>query len=195
MRTPRGPSILRTAHGNAAEGGAELVAETPALKDLATPDASRTGEGLALRKARGRPFQIGNTAASGRGPSLTRIAVDGAALDPASPEAAQRARRKAASLAAKRRRELEVQLGGPVSSGVKVEIVAWARATAWAEVYDLAGDPVTAEAFAEKASAHGLKALGIGEREAKAREDVGDLDLAAKRAAFQRRLAEGSAEQ
>jgi hypothetical protein len=190
MRTP---SILRTAHGTAAEGGAELVAETPALKDMAPPDGSRTERGLALRKARGRPFQVGNTAASGRGPSLTRIALDEAvAADPRSPEAVRRARRKAASLQRMRRRELEVQLGGPVSSGVKVELVAWARATAWAEIHESAGDPLTAEAFAEKASAHGLKALGIGEREAKAREDAGGDDLAARRAEFQRRLAEGA---
>ncbi|HEY6461674.1 MAG TPA: hypothetical protein VIY73_16010, partial [Polyangiaceae bacterium] len=135
-----------------------------------TPDASRTEQGLALRRVRGRPFQPGNTAASDRGSSLTRITPhDGALSDPDTPEERRRARRKAASLQRARRRELEVQTGGPVSSAVKVELVAWARATAWAEMYDRAGDAVKAVAFAEKASGHGLKALGIAEREAAAR--------------------------
>ncbi len=77
--------------------------------------------------------------------------------------------RKAQSLKATRERELSVLTGGPVSSAVKVELVAWARATAWAELYDRAGDATKAAALAEKASGHQLKAIGISEREAMAR--------------------------
>jgi hypothetical protein len=159
------PSILRAAHGAAADGGAVLVAETPVLDELGPPDAARTAVGLALRSARGRPFQPGNTAASGRGPSLTRITCD-----PSAPEEQQRVHRKAASLKGTRQRELEVQMAGPISSGVKVELVAWARATAWAELYDRAGDATKAAALSEKASGHQLKAIGIAEREALSRQ-------------------------
>lgn len=163
-------SIIRSAHGMAREGGAELVAEAPPLDEIGPPNAHRTAEGLALRVARGRPFQIGNAAAAGRGPSLTRVTTcDGADVVPDSPEERRRARRKAASLAGRRRRELDVMAGGTVSSAVMVEIVAWASATAWADVYERAGDAVKATAFREKASAFGLKALGLAEREAAVR--------------------------
>src|SRR5579871_5419965 len=111
--------IVVPAHGTAAEGGAELVAELPKMADWPPANAARTGQGFALARVRGRPFRSGNAAAAGRGPSLTRVTVD-----PGAPEETQRARRKAASLARKRRRELEVQTGGPVSSAVRVELVA-----------------------------------------------------------------------
>ncbi len=161
---PKGPNIIRTAHGNAAAHGAILVAENPPLDEWPPPDAARTAQGLAVRTARGRPVQKGNTAASGRGPSLTRIVSDADA-----PDEQRRVHRKATSLKSKRERELSVQYGGPVSSGVKVELVAWARAVAWAEHFDRHGDPVRAAALAEKASGHQLKAIGIAEREAAAR--------------------------
>jgi len=185
-----GRRILGPAHGAAAEHGAVLVAEATTLKDLGTPpDAARTEEGLALRRVRGRPFQKGNTAASGRGPSLTRVSPEPEApVDLTDPEERRRARRKATSLAAKRTRELEVQTGGQVSSAVRVEVVAWASATAWAEMFERAGDPLKAAALREKASGHGLKALGLAERESAAR-DAAD-PVAEKRLAFQRRLRE-----
>ena len=165
-----GPTILRTAHGNASASGAILVAETPVLDELAPPDPRRTAEGLAIRRVRGRPFQPGNRAASGRGPSLTRITTDDRPLcDPDAPEERQRSRRKAQSLAGQRIRELEVQYGGRLSTGVRVEVVAWARDVANAERYDRAGDAAKAAALAEKASGHQLKAIGIAEREAAAR--------------------------
>jgi hypothetical protein len=162
-----GPSFIRTAHGTAAEGGAVLVAEAPPLDETPPLNATDTSHGLALRRVRGRPFQIGNTAASDRGPSLTRITCD-----PNAPEEQQRVHRKAATLKSKRERELSVQYGGPVSSAVKTELVAWARNVAWAEHFDRAGEPLKAAALAEKASGHQLKAIGIGERESKARPAV-----------------------
>jgi hypothetical protein len=93
------PSILRTAHGTAAEGGAMLTAETPPLDEQPPPNPALTAQGLALARVRGRPFQLGNTAAKGRGPSLTRVHVD-----PDAPEHEVRAHRKARSLKAKARR-------------------------------------------------------------------------------------------
>ena len=183
----RRPSIFRRGHGTAAKGGALIVAEQPPLDEYSPADAALTEQGLALRAARGRPFQKGNRAASGRGPSLTRITAD-----PSAPEAARRVHRKAQSLARKRERELSVQYGGALSSGVRVELVAWARNVSWAEHFDRQGDPVAAAALAEKASAHQLKAIGHAEREAASRPAVDELT--AKRLEFQRRLAEGGSE-
>jgi len=160
-----GPSLVRSAHGTAAAGGALLVVETPPLDETRPPDATRTEEGLALRKARGRPFTPGNAAGSNRGPSLTYIVVDPNAPD----DEKRRRRRKASSLQRTRKGELEVQYGVTVSSGVKVELCAWARATSWAEYHDQAGDGFKAAALDEKASAHGLKAIAIVEREAASR--------------------------
>jgi hypothetical protein len=183
--------ILVPAHGTAAKGGAVLVAETVQLKDMATPNAARTEEGLALAARRGRPFQRGNTAGANRGASLTRITSHVVTVcDPNSPEERLRARRKAQSLVTQRRRELEVQTAGPVSSAVKVELVAWARATAWAEMYDRAGLTAASVAFAEKASGHGMKALGLAERESEARPKA-TTDPAAAEAELERAIAAG----
>lgn len=162
--------IFRSAHGKAAAHGAILVAECPPLDESQPPNASATERGLALRRERGRPFTVGNRAASGRGPSLTRIASA-----PDAPEEIRRVHRKAASLKGRRERELSVQCGGPVSSGVKVELVAWARDVAWAEHFDRLGDAIKAAALAEKASGHQLKAIAIAEREAKARPAANDV--------------------
>ncbi len=77
--------------------------------------------------------------------------------------------RRAATLSAARQRELTVQHGGArISTHVRVEVVAWARATAWSDFYFRAGDAKEGARFAELASAHGLRAVGLAEREAKA---------------------------
>lgn len=155
-------SILRTAHGEAAKHGALLVAECPPLDELPPLNADDTAEGLAIRQRRGRPFQKGNTAAAGRGPSLTRIAPE---VD--TPEERRRIMRKAATLKNKRVRELCVEKGlESLSTAVHVELVAWARATAWAAHFELVGQTNAAFAAATQASAHGLKAIAIAEREA-----------------------------
>jgi hypothetical protein len=153
--------LIRTAHGAAAKGGALTVVETPPLDELRPLDAART-----MHKPKGPPhrFASGNTDAAGRGSSLTRINVD-----PMATVEQRRVHRKAQSLVNQRRRELQAQHGAPVSSAVRVELVAWARATAYAEAYDRAGDGVKAAGLAEKASGHQLKAIAIAEREASAR--------------------------
>ena len=175
MSEQNNPTILRTAHGSAAAGGAVLVAEAPVLDELPPLNAARTVTALALRRRSGRPFQIGNAAAAHRGPSLTRVTSE-----PDAPDEVRRVHRKAASLKGKRERELSVMTGGPLSSGVKTELVAWARNVSWAEHYDRNGDATKAANLSEKASGHQLKAIGIAEREATARaaampfEDVMD---------------------
>ncbi len=156
------PAILVTAHG--AGASALLRAETPDLDELPPLNEADTATGLALAVARGRPFQRGNRAASGRGPSLTR-----GGANPDAPEERQLVERRAATLRGQRRRELAVQHGAPVSSGVLTELVAWARGVSWSDVYYRAGDAVKGAALAEKASAHQLRAIAIAEREARAR--------------------------
>jgi hypothetical protein len=142
-----------------------LVAECPPLDEVPPLNAGDTEKGVAVRKVRGRPFQPGNTAAAGRGPSLTRITSSSEATDEQ-----RRVHRKAASLKLKRERELSVQYGGhPVSTAVKTELVAWARNVAWSEHYDRNGEPMKAALLSEKASGHQLKAIAIADREAKAR--------------------------
>jgi hypothetical protein len=156
--------ILRKAHGAAADGGSLIVAEDKPLDEYPKPDVARTVTGLTLRRVRGRPFQVGNSAAAGRGPSLSRITID-----PHAPEERQRAARKATSLQRARIRELEVQYGGTLSSGVRTELKAWALDAAAADLWHRAGDDLKAAALNEKASGHQLKAVGLAEREAQAR--------------------------
>lgn len=171
-------TILRTAHGNAAAHGAVLVAETPPLDELPRPNAARTAEGVAASKVRGRPFQKGNKTASGRGPSLTMIM----AAEPDAPAERVRVLRKARSLKAQCERELRAQFGGmPLPANVKVEIVHWARASAYAESADRRGDQDKAVFFAEKAAGHNLKAVGLAERAAASRSTQGADPFAAWR--------------
>jgi hypothetical protein len=140
------------------------VAETPPLDELPPLDPARTATALALRRGRGKPFEKGNRYAAGRGASLTRINID-----PNAPEEHRRVHRKATSLVNQRKRELEIQHNGAISSAVKVELVAWASATSWAELFDRSGDPIKSASLREKASGHQLKAIAIAEREAQAR--------------------------
>lgn len=159
-------SILRKAHGAAAGGGTLLVAETPPIDELDPLNAGDTEAGLAMRRVRGRPFQPGNRAAADRGPSLTRINAPNT-----NSEAIKRLHRKAGALKRTRERELAVQHGGErPSTAVRVELVAWAKATAWAEFLESQSvSPLKVAQLREKASAHQLKAIAIAEREAAAR--------------------------
>ena len=165
-----GPSLIHPAHGRAAEGGALLVAEATPLDEVRPLNAGDTATGLAVRKTRGRPFTKGNRAGADRGASLTRVNID-----PEAPEDRKRVGRRATSLKNQRASELTIQHGGmPISSAVRVELVAWANATSWSDFFYRAGDAIRGAALAEKASAHQLKAIGICEREAKARESRTD---------------------
>lgn len=169
-------NYIRTAHGAAAAHGAILVVEQPPLDEIpaikrdpnATPLALPPSLPMALppkpKKGPGRKFDKGNKAAAGRGPSLTTVTQD-----PQAPATQKSIQRKAASLKTKREQELVAECGFPLSSAVKVELVAWARNTAWAAHFDSIGDPLKAATLTEKASAHGLKALGFVQRESEAR--------------------------
>lgn len=158
-------SLVRSAHGAAAAGGALLVVECPPLDEIDGPsNAGPTSNPAALPPRRGRPFQRGNAAAAGRGSSLTRISAPADA-----PEERRKVYRKATSLKRQRERELATLHGGTLSCAVRTELVAWARNVAWAEHYDRAGDPTKAAQLSEKASGHQLKAVALAEREAAAR--------------------------
>lgn len=156
------PSILRAAHGAAGARGNVLVAESPVLDEIQPLNAVDTGAGIAASTRRGRPFTRDNKAAALKGSSLTRAGGDANA-----PEEQRRVDRRAAALSAARQRELVVQHGGAkLSTAVRVEVVAWARAVAWSDFYFRTGDAKAGALFAEKASAHGLRAVGLADREA-----------------------------
>lgn len=167
------PSILRTAHGRAAQLGALLVAECPPMDEIPPLNGSDSVKGAAVRGPRvGRTgagtFAPGNQAAANRGPSLSQIRCD-----PNATEEVRRIKRRAASLKARRERELSVSYGGlPVSVAVKTELVSWASNNAWADHFETQGDIVKASTLREKASGHQLKAIAIADREAKARKEA-----------------------
>ena len=163
-------AIFRTAHGAAAEGGALLAAEGPVLDETPPPNAALTATGLALRKARGRPFQVGNTAASGRGPSLTRVPHAAEAPDAtAALEERRRIERKATSLKNRRGRQMAVTYGGPLGDDVLTELTLWSLAVAWSHHFYSVGDAKQGASLAEKSSAHLLKATGYAQRGAETR--------------------------
>jgi hypothetical protein len=160
-----GPSILRTAHGTAARGGAVVVAEAPVLDEVPPLSAADAERGCAVAARVGKPFARGNTAGSLRGSALTR-----AGQDLHAPEEQRKVDRRAARLSAVRQRELRVAHGGgKLSSQVCTEVVAWARCIAWSDHFFRSGDAKQGAAFAEKASAHGLRAVGLAAREGAAR--------------------------
>jgi hypothetical protein len=113
--------VLRAAHGMAAPGKPHelymgpVVAETLKANRLPKLNADDTVEGLALAKKRGRPFQRGNRAASGRRPALA--SASGIPLVSKDPEY-QKHLRWARAWRKKRVSELSIMHGGYLSSGV-----------------------------------------------------------------------------
>lgn len=103
----------RRAHGKGA--GALLRVETAPVDELPPLNAEDTEQGLASAKRRGRPFEPGNTAAVNRRPALA--SVGGMPLDAENP-AYKRALGWARRYRARRIRELAIQHGGELSSGV-----------------------------------------------------------------------------
>jgi hypothetical protein len=167
-------SILRTAHGTAKDGGALLVAEVPPLDELKPLNPADTAVALAVRKANGRPYEKGNAAAKGKGPSVLLVNTA-----PDAPEEVRKLNRRASSLKNRRRIELSVQHKCKVSSGVEGEIKSWALALAWSDAFYRSGDAIRGASFAEKASGHDLKAIAKAEREAASSlQQTGDQDLA-----------------
>ncbi len=104
---------LRRAHGTGADAVARV--ETLPVDELPPLNAADTAAGLAMRKARGRPFTKGNRAASGRKPAIA--SAGGIPLDSRDPDY-QRMLRWARAYRGHRVRELGVQHGGDLSAGV-----------------------------------------------------------------------------
>lgn len=151
-------------------------AEAPALDEIPLPDGSRTEQGLALRRERGRPFERGNKAAMGRRPILAALAVPLAGADPRY----KRALAKGKRYLARRVRELSVQCGGELGAGPCAMLAHAARATAASVLlYELAGEKLDAALFAQAARLGDaartaeLTAVGLAEREAAARSKRG----------------------
>jgi hypothetical protein len=167
------PEILRSAHGNGVD--AILRAEDPPLDERPPLSAEHTAKGLALAAQRGRPFQPGNSAGSQRKPALALLGVPIAAADPRH----RSAMRKAASWRSRRVRELAVHCGGYLGTGPATMIASAALALAASRVaYELAAEKVGAEGMelaklgahlADKARQQELTAVGLAEREARAR--------------------------
>lgn len=168
---------LRRAHGKGA--GAILRAEVRPLDEIPPPNAEDRDHALALAERRGRPFTRGNRAASGRRPALALLGVPLDASDPRY----RAAMRKADRYRRRRVRELTVQSGGFLGSGVAALLATSARALAASTVlYTLAGealargehktsaDLMTSGArLGDAARQAELTAVGLAEREASAR--------------------------
>jgi hypothetical protein len=104
---------LRRAHGIGAAALARV--ETLPLDEHRAPNAADTERGLALRAARGRPFQKGNKAAAARKPTIASVAGIPVHSDD---EGYRRLLRWARAYRNHRVRELSVQYGGDLSAGV-----------------------------------------------------------------------------
>jgi hypothetical protein len=168
---PLGPEPIRSAHGTGAE--TILRVETPVLDELRPLNAGDTGQGLAERERRGRPFERGNTAATGRKPSLCLMGLPVGTADPRY----RRAARKARSWTQRRCRELAVQSGGPLGAGPCGALANAGLALAASRVlYELAAETLSAKMFqqaaelADKAKQQELFAVGLASREAGARK-------------------------
>lgn len=105
--------MFRKAHGNGAD--ALVRVETMPVDELPPLNAEDTAAGLASAARRGRPFEPGNAAARGRKPALASSA--GMPLDAADP-LYKRALGWARRYRSRRIRELSIQHGGELSSGV-----------------------------------------------------------------------------
>lgn len=171
-RERKDPEVLRAAHGTGAS--AILRAESPPLPEVPPPNAERTALGLAMAAARGKPFQPGNSAASQRKPAL---ALMGVPIDSADPRC-RSAMRKAANWRSRRCRELTVLSGGYLGTGPATMIASAALALAASRVaYELAAERGPAGVqlaklgadLADKARQQELTAVGLAEREARAR--------------------------
>jgi hypothetical protein len=180
-------SFLRTAHGNGAD--ALLRVETPPLDEI--PNANRTAQGLAVRAARGRPFEPGNAAAKGRKPKLARAGVDAPQADPEWSRYETQGRR----YTQRRCRELAVQHGGTLGAGPSAMLASAGLALAASRwLYARAAVDGDADLFkkaaslADSARQQELTAVALAEREAAARAEDDGAALAEQQAAFQRAL-------
>lgn len=182
-----GPAFVRAAHGTGRD--AILRVEVPPLDELPAPNAERTERALAVREARGRPFEKGNAAAAGRRPKLARM-PDSATAHPSWNAYEKQARR----YVQRRCRELAVQTGVPsLGTGPSSLLASAGLALAASRVlYELGArslDPCLlkdAAALADKARQGELTAVALAEREAKAL-GIGEEDAAS--VALRERLA------
>lgn len=136
---------------------------------------------------RGRPFERGNSAASGRKPSLCLLGVPIETADPRY----RRAMRKARAYMQRRVRELAVMHGGELGAGPAGMIASSALALGASRLlYEIASqtlDPAMlkqAAALADSARGQELTAVALAQRESDARSNA-PLDRATLAAAFE----------
>ena len=177
----RGRGVIRSAHGTGAS--ALLRTETTPLEEIPPPNADDTARGLALAGQRGRPFQPGNACARNRRPALALLGVS---LDPTH-TGYRNALRRANAYRQRRVRELAVVHGGYLGAGPSAMLASAARALAASvTINELAAAELAAgrvkEAadlfsqaarLADSARMQELTAVGLAEREAAARRELG----------------------
>ena len=177
----RGPSLIRSAHGKAAECGALLVVETPVLSELRPVDVEQTSRGHAEIASRGRPFQRGNRAASNRKPGLAALGLPIKSSDPRY----KRAYKLADAYVSHRTRELAAQCGGRLGAGPSACLASAGLALAASRVmHELASETLdpklftTAARLGDAARQAELTAVALAEREAASmRSTRKDLDF------------------
>jgi hypothetical protein len=165
-----------------------------AWKDQKPSNPDATAENLASRRARGRPFQRGNTAAVGRVPNVALLGVDASQI----PELTRKDIRKAERLRRRRCSETAATTGYVSAGSSAIHGSAALAHVASRRVYALAfaaDDPALYKLAADLSDRHAqleIKARWLAKDEAASRPDVDDVERERARAEFQRRLGHGS---
>lgn len=175
--------MLKKPHGNAAKYDPLTPRlEVKEFNKLPHPNANETAANLATRRQRGRPFEAGNKAATGRRPKLALLGVEIDSEDPAY----QRSLRLASRYRKRRCSELYV-IYGYVSSGASGMIASAALAMAGSRyIYGLYSKDTKnlalireASKLATEARMHEAAAMELCQREAAARPKSATDPLAA----------------
>ncbi len=183
------PSLLRTAHGTGES--ALLRTERPPVDELTPLRAEDTEAGLAVRKARGRPFTRGNAAPKGK--TATLATVTSKELGKGDPRW-RNALRQANTYRQRRVRELAIQHGGTLGAGPCAMLANAAHAMAASRVlYELAAETLDADLFkkaaslADSARQQELTAVALAEREAAANVETDEERVRRERLETMRR--------
>lgn len=158
---------LRTAHGAGRAAG--LRSERRPVDEVPALNADDTAKGLADAQRRGRPFEPGNSAAAGRKPALASgSSIPMNASDPDYKKALGWSKR----FRAKRIRELKVQHGGWLSSGVEAMVTSLSLDLASARYLSIRGaqtgstdDMLAASRLGQSARQLELTICDLAERE------------------------------
>lgn len=150
-------NLIANAHGKGASALARV--ERPKIDDLQPLNVDDTDRGLALAERRGRPFEAGNSAASGRKPALCSLGVPIEATDPRY----RSAMRKANAYRQRRVREVAVMFAGRLGAGPCAMLAAAARALAASIVLNTLAGEALASGATDDATKLFLAAARLGD--------------------------------